>query len=186
MGPARARLVRNALASLAVLGVVALIAFGLPLLDRSLPAGRPVAAGVPYRVGGTVTVVPPAGAALDVAGTRPDDDRGTALFAVDGVRVVLVVGPYHGTLDDAAARLRGKITKTSGFHVTPDRTTRTDQGVEGRRGTYTSPGRVGEYAVFVADDVSVEITASGPEHQLRGLLPRLAQSLRTVTFGGGP
>jgi len=70
--------------------------------------------------------------------------------------------------------------------VTPDRATRTDQGVAGRRGTYVSPGRIGEYAVFVAKDVSVEITASGPEHQLRGLLPRLAHSLRTVTFGGGP
>ncbi len=187
MGPAQAGLLRNALGSLAVLGVVALIAFGLPLLDRSLPAHRRIASDVPYSVGGAVIVVPPRGSSLDLTQTRPGEDRGTALFVVDGVRVALVVGPYDGSLDEATARLRSKITRMAGFQVTGAyRPVRTTEGVSGVRGAYTSPGRIGEYAIFVADEMSVEVTASGPEHRLRQILPRLDATLRSVTFGAGP
>src|SRR5512144_431928 len=118
MGSARAAFLRNALASLAVLAVVGLIAFGIPALNRALPAGRAVPAG-PYDVGGGVTFVPPNGATVDVTGTRPAADRGTALFLVHGVRVAVVVSPYPGTLDAAAARLAGKITKSNGAEVAP-------------------------------------------------------------------
>jgi hypothetical protein len=187
MGPALSGLVRNALGSLAVLGAVAVIAFGFPLLDSSIPASRPVVADAPYHVGGKVTVVPPAGASLDLTRTRPSGDRGTALFLIDGVRLALVVGPYGGTLDEAASRAHAKITNTTGFQVTgADRMVHTDQGVSGLRGAYSSPGRLGEYAVFVFKDVSVEVTASGPEQRLRGLLAELDASLRSVTFEGSP
>jgi hypothetical protein len=187
MGPARTEfmrtLTRNTLGSLAVAGVVALIAFGLPLFDRALPAGRAVAAGQPYAVGGRVTVVPPAGSTIDVTRTRPGTDRGTVLFVVEGVRLAIVVGPYRGSLDDAAARLHRKITKSTGYQVTgADEPITTAQGVVGLHGAYSSPGRLGAYAVFVSNQASVEVTASGPEQQLRGLENLLAQSLRTVIF----
>lgn len=184
MGPALSGLVRNALGSLAVLATVAVMAFGFPLLDHALPAVRPVVADVPYLVGGKVTVVPPPRASIDLTRTRPSDDRGTALFVVDGVRLAVVVGPYRGTLEEAAARLHDKITNTTGFQVAGvDRTVNTGQGVSGLRGAYSSPGRLGEYAVFVAGDVSVEVTASGPEQRLRGLLGDFEASLHSLTFG---
>lgn len=187
MGPPRAGFVRNALGSLAVLGVVAIIAFGLPLLNRLLPADRPVADSAPYRVGAGVTVVPPPGAHLDLTRTRPGDARGTVLFLAAGVRLVLVVTPFSGTLTQGADRLRSKITKSAGYQVTVgERPVRTEQGVPGVRGAYSSPGRVGEYAVFVADDLSVEVTVSGPESRLREASGVLDRSLRSVTFGGGP
>jgi hypothetical protein len=184
MGPALSGLVRNALGSLAVLATVAVMAFGFPLLDHALPAVRPVVADVPYLVGGKVTVVPPEGASIDLTRTRPSEDRGTALFTVDGVRLAVVVGPYRGTLAEAADRLHDKITNTTGFQVTgADRTVNTSKGVAGLRGVYSSPGRLGEYAVFVAGDVSVEVTASGPEERLRALLGQFDASLRSVAFG---
>jgi hypothetical protein len=185
MGPARAGLVRNALGSLAILGVVVLIAIGLPHINRSLPAGRSVAAGAPYTVGAGVSVVPPVGAYLDVTKTRPSADRGTALFVVGGVRLVLVVTPFDGTLDRAADRLHRKITRISGYQVTGlEQAVWTRQGIAGVRGAYTSPGRLGEYAVFVTDGLAVEVTVSGPETQLRGFMPALEHSLGSMTFGG--
>jgi hypothetical protein len=100
------------------------------------------------------------------------------------VRIAFVVGPYHDTLAAAAARLHDKITNTTGFQVTgTDRTVDTTQGVAGLLGAYSSPGRLGQYAVFVAGAVSVEVTISGPEQQLRLLLDALDASLRSVTFG---
>jgi hypothetical protein len=184
MGPALSGLVRNALGSLAVLATVAVMAFGFPLLDQALPAARPVVPDVAYRVGGKVTVVPPEGASIDLTRTRPSEDRGTALFLVNGVRLALVVGPYRGTVAEAAARLHDKITNTTGFQVTgADRKVNTSQGVSGLRGAYSSPGRLGQYAVFVTGDVAVEVTANGPEQQLRGLLGQFDASLHSVTFG---
>ena len=124
--------------------------------------------------------------ALDVTKTRPDDDRGTALFVVGGVRVVArgrrpstarsTMPPPASQQDHSDLRLPG------------DRGRHDSHGP--RRGggavAYTSPGRVGEYAVFVADDVSGRGHGERPEHQFRGLLPTLDHSLRSVTFGGGP
>jgi hypothetical protein len=187
MGLARAASVRNALASLAVLAVVGLIAFGIPLFNRTLPADRPVAGGRPFDVGGGVSVVPPAGATVDVTGTRPASDWGTALFLVTGVRLVVVVTPYLGTLDGARSRLSGKITKSTGAQVaTTDEAVRTAQGVDGRLGAYTAPGRLGTFAVFVAREVSVEVTASGPDAVLRARSAAVRASIRSVTFGGTP
>lgn len=186
MGPARAGFVRNALSSLAVLGVVALVAFGLPLLNRLLPAGRPVP-DAPYRVGAGVSVLPPTGARIDVTGTRPHADRGTVRFVANGVRFVLVVTPFRGTLPQGAARLRHKITKAGGYQVAVgERLVRTVQGVDGVRGVYFAPGRVGEYAVLVAHDLSVEVTASGPESRQREVSGALDRSLHSVTFRGSP
>jgi hypothetical protein len=187
MAHVRAGLARNASASLAVVGAVAFFAFGLPALDRSLPADRPLPAGAIYAVGGPVTVVPPEGAGLDLTRTRPAADRGTALFLVGGARFAVVVSPYDGTLADAVTRLQNKITKTDGVQVTgPTHALETTTGVPGVRGTYQSPGRFGEYAVFVHADVVVEATVSGSEAHLQGLRPAIDAALRSVSFGGGP
>ena len=185
MGPARPGLVRNALGSLAVLAVVAFIAFGLPLLDRALPANRPVAGDTPYSVGAGVALVPPARANLDLTRTRPDDERGTALFVVGAVRLSVVVLPFRGDLPEAAERLRRKITNTAGYQVTGgERGLTTATGLIGRRGTYSSPGRLGEYGVLVHDGVVVEVTASGPEDQLRSFAPSLEGAISSITVGG--
>jgi hypothetical protein len=184
MGSAPAVSLRNAWGSLAVLAAVVVIAFGLPLIDRALPSARAVAAGRPYDVGANVSVVPPGGASVDVTGTRPGADRGTALFLVGGVRLVVVVSPYTGTLNAAATRLGARITHSTGFQVAgPAQQIRSTQGVAGLRGGYSSPGRLGQYAVFVADNRAVELTASGPESELRSESTALTASVQTVQFG---
>jgi hypothetical protein len=184
MGSARAGLARNAWGSLAVMAAVAAIAFGLPLLDRGLPAARNLLQGHPYDIGANVTVVPPGGARVDVTGTRPGPDHGTALFQVNGVRLVVVVSPYRGTLPEAATRLAAKITRSTGFQVArAGQPIRSAQGVSGLSGGYSSPGRLGRYAVYVSGKHSVELTASGPEGELRAQAPALIATVQSVRFG---
>jgi hypothetical protein len=186
MGPAQAGWVRNAVGSLAVLAVVAAAAFGLPVLDRGMAAGRPVAPGVPYDVGGGVTVIPPAAAWVDVTRTRPGLQRGTALFVVSGVRLAIAAGPYRGSLAEAADRLRAKITSAPGYQMAGQaRPFATDQGVAGLLGPFNSSGRLGEYAVVVDHDREAEVTVSGPEEDLRRLQRSLDASLASVAFVGG-
>jgi hypothetical protein len=177
-------LVGNVLGSLAIVALVALIAIGLPRLDHSLSAARAVTDGVRLPVGGAVTIVPPSGATLDVSQTRPGDQRGTALFTVGTVRFAVVVAPSNDTLDEAADQLRGQITGRSGYQVTgDDHAVRSDTGVDGRAGVYSSPGRSGEYVVYVHDGRSVEVTVSGPDGDLRSVLPTVEASARSVAFG---
>jgi hypothetical protein len=187
VGFARAGLLRDALGSLAVVGVVAVVAFGLPFLDRRLPDTRPIAAGVPYQVGGGVSVDPPAGARLDVTRTRPGSDRGTALFIIRGVRVAVVVTPYRGDLPGASARLRNKIERVGDAELTnDDAPITTRSGLVGREGRYTGRGRVGTYAVFIAGGRSAEVTASGAGNDLAGLGPEVDAMVSTLTFWSGP
>src|SRR5882757_1136140 len=99
----------NALCSLGIVGVIAGIAFGLPAIDRALPPDRVVAAGVRYPVTDTVTVLPPAGARLDVRQTRPGRDSGYVLFRLGTVRYAVVVSHEQLRLPDAADRLRTRL-----------------------------------------------------------------------------
>src|SRR5689334_21991982 len=85
MASARPRLVGNALGSLAFLALIVLVAFGLPALDNSLPAARPLPDRVPFAVGAGITVVPPPAASRDVSQTRPEASRGTALFTLGSI-----------------------------------------------------------------------------------------------------
>jgi hypothetical protein len=187
MGLARAGLLRDALGSLAVVGAVALVAFGLPFLDRRLPDTRPIAAGVPYPVGGGVSVDPPAAARLDVTRTRPGSDRGTALFLVGGVRVAVVVTPYHGDLAGASSRLRHKIARVGDARLADgEAPISTRGGVVGRQGRYSGSERVGTYAVFIAGGRTAEVTASGSNNDLAGLGSEFDEMISTLTFGSGP
>lgn len=185
MSAPRAGLVRNTLGSLAVLGAICAMVLGLPLLDHSLPAVRGVAVGKPYLVGSGVTVRPPRDARLDVTKTRPGPNGGTALFVVDGVRLAVVVVPHRGGLDTGANRLREKITKSAGYQVTgAQRPMSTTRGVPGLRGSYASSGQNGEYAVFVARGLSVEVTTAGPEVSQHRVGGELERAMRSVSFGG--
>jgi hypothetical protein len=171
---------RHVVSCTAILAVLAGLAFGLPAVNAAIPAAQTVATDRPYPLGSGVTVRPPAGAQLDV--TR--SGRGTTLFVEGGVRYLLVVAPFPGGLGDVAARIRQKITANRGYQVTGAETpTRTDQGITGRQGGYTSPGRVGRYAVFLARGVSVEVTIAGADIDLRAALPDLTASVASIEFG---
>jgi hypothetical protein len=186
MARARVGLARNAMGSLAIVGVLALIAVVLPLVDRSLPATRRVVAGAPYVIGAGVSVVPPPGAELDVTRTRPGRQRGAALFRLGGERVAVVVAPFRGSLADATDRIRVKIINSgTGFQlIGPTHPDATDMGVTGARGGYRSPGRFGEYAVFVDRNLAVEVTASVPDDQRQPLAAAMEVSLSGLDFGG--
>ena len=172
---------RNLTASLGILAVLAVLAFGLPALNAAIPAAQAVSTGRPYPLGSGVTVVPPDGVQLDV--TR--SGRGTTLFILGGVRYLLVVAPFEGSLADAAAQLRQKITANRGYQVAGAETdTRTGQDVAGRQGGYTSPGRNGRYAVFLHHRIGVQVSIAGADLDLRQALPALTASVASLAFPG--
>lgn len=186
MRVARDRLLWNLFGSLGVLLTLALIYVGLPALDRSLPADRPVSADRPYDVGGGVTVVPPPGATIDVTQTRPGPRQGTVLFMVGGVRYVLVVTQFRGSLSAATDRLIRKIIRAGGQQIAgSERPIDTTAGLYGRQGDYTAKDRGGRYAVFLVDGVSIEVTVSGSDAELSRASGAIATSTRSIMYQGG-
>ena len=181
MGRFTRRQLTNLLGALGVVAVLAGLAFGLSAVDRALPAERPIRHYQPYLIGGGVTVLPPRDAVIDVTGTRPGDDEGTVLFRLGPVRYSIVVRPFSGNLDAAAAGLRRRITDTAGYQVTGNQlTVATAKGLAGLQGGYTAPGRGGRYSVFVADRHTIEITVSGADLDLGRTLPAIEASTRTL------
>jgi hypothetical protein len=180
----RSRLLRNALWSLAVLAVLAVLAFGLPAVNDAVAAARPVPPGVAYYIGAGVSVVPPAGAQVDVTKTAPGPTEGNALFLLGGVRYAVRAVAFTGTLDQATAQLRARITATRGYQVTgAELPVRTSAGVPGRQGGYTSPGGQGRYAAFLAAGTAVQVTFAGGDLELHDSLAALEASVSSITFG---
>ncbi|WP_250000704.1 hypothetical protein [Actinoplanes sp. M2I2] len=175
------RQLTNLLGALGVVATLGGLAFGLPAIDRSLPAERAVPDGRPYPVGAGVTVVPPRGATVDVTGTRPGDSEGTVLFRLGPVRYAIAVRPFRGDLAAAAERLRKRIVDTTGYQVTSAQlTVGTAGGLAGLQGGYTAPGRGGRYAVFVDGGLTIEVTISGNDLDLGRSLPQIEASTRTL------
>jgi hypothetical protein len=175
------RLLRNLAGSAAVLAVILFVAFGLPAINRLVPAGNDRIGGRAYGVGGGVSVVPPQDARIDPASTRPGDDRGAVLFLLGPVRYVIVVSPFSGSVEEAATRLRTKITSTRGYQLTDgERPYRTAGGLTGVQGCYSAPGRLGRYAVFLSDGRSIEVTVSGTEGDLAGQTAQIDASIASI------
>ncbi|MET0422227.1 MAG: hypothetical protein ABW046_00035 [Actinoplanes sp.] len=187
MGMITRRQLTNLLGALGVVVVLCGLAFGLPAIDRSLPAQRSVPAAQPYPVGAGVTVIPPPGATLDVTGTRPGQLDGTALFRLGPVRYAISARPFGGDLQDAASRLRKRITGTTGYQVTGAQlAVSTAGGLSGVQGGYTAPGRGGRYSVFVTAGLAIEVTVSGDALDLSRSLPQIEASTRTLRYDGEP
>ncbi|WP_328464242.1 hypothetical protein OHA21_40215 [Actinoplanes sp. NBC_00393] len=165
--------------------ILAGLAFGLPWLDRAVPAERPVAAGEPYAVGAGATIVPPPGATLDLTGARPGRERGSALFHLGPVQYAIAVQPFDGDLTAAAVRLRQRITGTSGHQVSGTQlAVSTAGGLAGIQGGYTAGDQGGRYAVFVAHGFTIEVTVTGADPDLARALPAIDSSIRTLRFEG--
>jgi hypothetical protein len=180
MSVALRRQLVNLAAALTMIGTLGGLAFGLPAVDRALPAERPAPTG-PYPIGAGVTVVPPAGAAVDVTRTRPGAHGGAALFVIGPVRYAVVVEPGGGSLDGAADRLRHKLAANPGYRLAgTDTPAVTSSGVAGRQGSYTSPGRDGRWTVFDAGGLAIEVTVSGAADDLARALPAVDASTRSL------
>ncbi|WP_203661480.1 hypothetical protein [Actinocatenispora rupis] len=172
----------NLYASLAVLGVVGAIAIGLPAINNALPAGRSVAAGQRLTVGRGVTVAAPPDAVLDVTKTQPNLNR--LVMSVHSVRVVIEADKYDGKLPGLSAKLRRKIQSNPGYQASQrDHPTSTSAGVPGLQGSYSTPGRIGTYAVFTRGGVGVEVSMAGAGTDVRRDNDTLLDLVRSVRFG---
>ncbi len=172
----------NLYGSLAVLVIVAVIAVGLPSIDRALPAGRSVPVGRRMDVGLDVTVAAAPDTVLDVTRTVPSLRR--LVMIVRGVRVVIEASEYTGDLAGLSARLRRKIQSNPGYQASQrEHRTRTLDGVPGLQSSYSTPGRIGLYAVFAHAGIGVEISLAGTETDLRRGNEELLSTVRSVRFG---
>jgi hypothetical protein len=177
MGVPQPGLRLNALCSLGILAVVAAIAIGLPALDRALPRERAVAPGVPYAVTDTVSVVPPAGARLDVGETRPGGSSGYAVFVIGRVRFAVLVSHENVTLPEAADRLRTRLQDSLRATTTADDQPLTGGTGPALAGRFKTGAGGGWYAVRVIDPATVvDVTASGPPGELADRLPAIEAS----------
>jgi hypothetical protein len=169
----------NLIAALTLLATLGGLAFGLPAVDRSLPAERPVQADRRYPVGAGVSIVPPAGAVVDLTRTRPGARRGALVFRLGGVRCAVTVQPSRGTAGAAVERLRRRLAGLGNRITGPEQPVFTDSGLPGLQGSWTAaPDRTGRYAVYLAGGLVVEVTINGT-----GNAPDLAvveASLRTI------
>jgi hypothetical protein len=171
------------LAASVMVTTLAGLAFGLPALDRALPAERPVPADRPYPIGAGVSVVPPPGAAVDLTRTRPGPRRGSAVLLFGPVRYAIVVQPFQGVLGDAIDRLRRRITGNAGYQVTgAEVPITTDTGLAGRQGSYTAPGRGGRYAVYLVDGLAIDVTITGDSVELGRVLGDIETSMRSIRY----
>jgi hypothetical protein len=175
----------NLLGGFGVVAALAGLAFGLPAVDRALPAERPLRDGTAVDVGAGVSVVPPTGATLDVTGTRPGGSMGSVFFRLGAVQYKIAVRPFDGDLDTAAAQLRQRITGNQGYQVTGAQlAVATADGLHGLQGGYTAPGRGGRYAVYVGDGRTIEVLISGNDLDLGRTLPQIEASTRTLRIDG--
>jgi hypothetical protein len=173
----------NLYGCLAVLAAVAAIAIGLPRLDQALPGGRSVPTGSRVPVGRGVSLVAPPGTVEDLTRTAPAIDR--LVLAVHGVRVVAEASAYSGRLAGLGEQLRRKIRSNPGYEASQnDHPTRTASGVPGLSGSYTTPGRIGMYAVFAAGGTGVEVSIAGSQTDLHRNYETLVGMVRSIRFGG--
>jgi hypothetical protein len=181
MATAGVRLLRNLAGSVAVLAVILFVAWGLPAINRHVPADDDTVGGRAYAVGAGVVVIPPEQAEIDPSRTRPGADRGTVLFLLGPVNYVIAVTPFEGDLVDASGKLRTKITGTQGYQVTDaEGPVTTAGGLSGLRGSYSAPGRLGRYAVFLSRGRSIEVTVSGAQSDLADQMARIEASIASI------
>jgi hypothetical protein len=188
MGRARADLTRNALASLGVVALLAVIGLGLPRVDARVRATYAVPAGVPYRVADQVTIVPPPGAQYDATKTVTSRDgrEGGVLFVVGSARMTVSVSRFSGTLAQAAKLTRATITKARGYQALGRQgPTETSAGVAGLGGGYTAANGPGWYAVFVHDNLAVSATFAGTDLPGSNQLEQLRASVASIVIGSG-
>lgn len=173
---------RNLYGCIAVVAVVGAIAIGLPALDRALPDGRAVAAGSRVTVGLGVSLTAAPYTVLDLTRTAPALNR--VVLSVRGNRMVVEADEYSGDLAGLAARQRRKIRSNPGYEASQrEHPTRTDGGVGGVQGSYSTPGRIGMYAVFVHGGTGVRISVAGTQADLRRDYNSLLAMVRSVRFG---
>ncbi len=188
MGGARAGLTRNALASLGVVAVLAMVGVALPAVNARVPATYAVATGRPYPVATGVSVVPPPGAQYDATRTATSRDgrEGGVLFVVGTARLTVVVVRFTGTLPQAATALRAVIVRARGYQALGrEAPTATSAGVRGLAGGYTTATGTGWYAVFVADGLAVRATFAGTDLPGSAELPALRAAVASIAFRAG-
>jgi hypothetical protein len=128
-----------------------------------------------------VTVVPPAGASVDAAGTDPAAAQVT--LRLDRVALRLRAEPGD-SLAGALQAQRSELQARPGFlRFTGEGDAVTDQGVPGRAGAFDSDRGSGSYAVFQVRGIAVRVDVQGERGALGPVAKSVAASIRSISIG---
>jgi hypothetical protein len=176
--------VRNLLGGAAVLATVMAIVYGLPAIDRAVPAAH-AAPAQRHTIADGISVIPPTGA-LIAKRTRAGPTTGSILFLIGPARYVITVEPFDGDVTEASQRLRTKIQNMRGYQVTgPESGLVTDSGLSGLGSDFTAPGRSGRYIAFVVPGRAVEVTVNVSETDFHQALLPIDASIASISWSGG-
>ncbi|MGA9490060.1 MAG: hypothetical protein WBV80_07370 [Mycobacterium sp.] len=157
--------------TLAVFGLVIVMAVILPVIDASVPYHDIVRAGDVLELDGSVTFVPAAGWGITSglrAGHAPLSGQypATAVVEDGALKFTVRTGPFHGDsnqLLDQIETTSEALNSGRGVRITGAPTTLiTTQGKEGASVHVTGPHTSGVIAAFVFGSRGVEAVATGP------------------------
>lgn len=152
-----------------VLGVAAVMVFGVPAVDQAVSAGRAVAPGEILALAGDVGFVPAQGwEVVDGVAlgdpTRSGEYPSSAAVVVDAVSLQVRTADYDGTAQELLTQIE-TLGEQGGWvdDVVGDRRpVRTTTGEEGVMVVTQTPTTTGLIVAFVIDGTGVEIDVSGP------------------------
>jgi hypothetical protein len=164
--------------------VLLAVAYLLPAINRAVPLTKTHVAARRHDVAAGVSVIPPPGG-LTAKTTRSGDESGSVLFLVGPALYVISVEPYDGDLEGASVQLKTKIQSMRGYQVTSgDVPLVTRSGIRGLGGSFTAPGRLGRFAVFVVPGHIIEVTLNGSDGDLAVALQRIDESVASIAYEG--
>ncbi len=157
--------------TLAVFGLVIVMAVVLPVINASVPYHDIVRAGDVLELDGSVTFVPAAGWGITSglrAGHAPLSGQypATAVVEDGALKFTVRTGPFHGDSDQLLEQIETTseaLNRGRGVRITGTPTTLiTTQGKEGASVHVTGPHTSGVIAAFVFGSRGVEAVATGP------------------------
>lgn len=175
--------VGNAAGCAAVLAAVGALSFGLPAINREIPAQRLVSAAKPYGIGLGASVTPPSHTVVDSRGTQPSTNL--VLFVRDGVEYRLQAVPYVGTVAALTETLRADVAHTRGAQaVGPAIPVPTAHGVPGMAARFEESDGAGIVGAFVDRGVAVDVLISGTDQGIITDADEILDSVGTLQFEG--
>ncbi|HEY8092978.1 MAG TPA: hypothetical protein VID93_04325 [Acidimicrobiales bacterium] len=168
--------------TIAVAAVVAVIALGLPLLNRLVSADQPVEPGTAIDVGRGVAFTAVDGWSIDAEQT--DAQRDIVVLHKGPLALLFEARASDRSLPEEYDRLAEEIRSGAGVQLFNGATAfTTDGGLTGMGGSYSSPESEGRFAVLQAGDTVVRLLAKGPPDAMAADLGDVEQMVQTLRIG---
>jgi len=157
---------------------VGAVAFGLPLLNTLVSAGRPIPAGTELSAGRGVRLQLPGGWHMEGG---PESGGSSVTIHRGPTTLEVRTAPSEGSLAEAYGRVADQLRGARGVQLFTDASTVvTPSGLVGRRGSYAGPTVEGRFLVLDDGDTTIVATLKAPPGELRDGVDDANRVLRTL------